>query len=163
VLKISSILHCGTCDHTQKMETLKRHLLILVIIGITMSFSSVKGWCVDNGYNNRGTHIELSECHSDFLMRDASDRVNVETAHSTDNPKCTTCYDTRPDIIAAKVIDDSFGSLVPPPLCNSIFPPQEYSDIVYSSIPSPGYVLTFDQSSWRRQTQQSIRAVVLLI
>lgn len=140
------------------MKTLNNQLLIIVIIGITMSFSSVKGWCVDNGDNNIGTHIELSDCHSDFSMRDG-----VETAHSTDNSKCTTCYDIRLDIIAVKVIDDSFGSLVPPPLCNKIFPPQEYLDIIHSSILSTGYVSTFDQSSWRRQTQQTIRAVVLLI
>lgn len=163
MLKSINILHCGMYDHTQKMKTLKNKLLILVIIGITMSFSSVKGWCVDNGDNNIVTHIELSDCHSDFSMTDANDRFSSETAHSTDTPKCNSCYNIRPDIIAVKVIDDSLGSLVPPPLCNKIILPQEYLGIIYSSIPSPGYVLTFDQSSWRRQTQQSIRAVVLLI
>lgn len=119
---------------------------------------------MEKGNENVGTHIELSDCHSDFPVGDATTLFNVETAHSTDNKKCTNCYDIGPDILATKVLDDSFGSLVFPPLCNGIFPPQEYSGIKASSIPSPGDVVAIDQLS-SRQTQQNkaIRTVVLLI
>lgn len=148
----------------KKLKSPNFYALILIFIGIATTFSSVKGWCVERGNEKIGAHIELLDCHSDFPIGDTTTLVNVETTHPTDKKKCTTCYDIRPDILAAKVLDDSFGSLVFPPLCNGIPPPQEYSGLKTFSIPSPGDVVAIDQLS-SRQTQQNkaLRTVVLLI
>ena len=148
----------------KKLKPLNFYALLLIFIGIATSFSSVKAWCVEKGNEKIGTHIELSDCHSDFPVSDATTLFNVETAHSTENKKCTTCYDIRPDILAAKVFDDPFGSLVFPPPCNDIPPSREYSGLKTFSTQSPGNAVAISQSS-SRQTQQNkaIRTVILLI
>lgn len=148
----------------RKMKIPYFYSLLLLLFCVATSFSSVKGWCVDNRNENIDTHIELSDCHSDFSACDDIALVNVEKAHSADNQHCTTCFDVTPDILVAKMLDDSFGSLVSPPPSNAIFPLQQYSDLKTFSTSSSSVAIALDQSS-SCQTQQNkaIRTVVLLI
>lgn len=141
------------------------YLLLLFLICVTTSFSSIKGWCVDNRNENIDTHIELSDCHSNVSDCDGSALVNVELAHSTDNNKhCTTCLDVTPDILVAKVLDDSLGSLVSPPSSNAISPLQQYSNLKTFATAASNVALATDQSSSRQTLQnKAIRTVVLLI
>jgi hypothetical protein len=138
--------------------------LLLILIFATSSFSSVQGWCVESGNEKVGFHIALSDCHSDFSNCDDTTFFNVLTTHSTDKTHCTTCYDVRPETLAAKVFDDSIVSLVSPPSSNRIVFPQQYSNLKTFSVASPGDRVVIDQSSTRQTLQnKAIRAVVLLI
>jgi len=146
------------------MKFIKFFSLLLPLIFFSTSFSSVIEWCVDNGNENISTHISLSDCHSDFSSCEDSALVNATMTHSTDNKQCTTCVDVTPDVLVAKLFDDSFGSLVSPPPSNSIFPPQQYSDLNTFSIASPGEVMEIDRSTSRQSQQnKATRSVVLLI
>lgn len=138
--------------------------LLLILIFATSSFSSAQGWCVESRNENVGSHIALSDCHSDFSTCDDTTFFNVLTTHSPDKPDCTTCYDVRPEILATKLFDDSIESLVSPPPSNTITSPQQYSDLKTFAITSPGDRVVIDQSSTRQTLQnKAIRTVVLLI
>ena len=138
--------------------------LFLTLIFATSSFSSVQGWCIESRNENIGSHIALSDCHSDFSTCDDTTLFNVLTTHSTDKTHCTTCYDVRPDILAAKLYTDSYGSLVAPPPSNGIISPQQYSELKSFATASPGETMAFDlSSSHHTQQNKAIRTVVLLI
>ena len=140
------------------------YLLLVFLIVAATSFSSAKGWCVDNGDEKIDMHIALSDCHSDFSACDDADLFAIETTHSADNKQCTTCFDVTPDVLVANLFDDALLSLVSPPVSNSIFPPQQYSDLKTFAIASPGDAMAIDRSSSRQSLQnKATRSVVLLI
>jgi hypothetical protein len=138
--------------------------LLLLLICITSSFSSVQGWCIESRGENIDTHIELSDCHSVFSACDDTTPSDVPPAHATDKNGCTSCFDIETDIIAAKLVNDSCGSLVAPPPSNGIIAPQQYSELKSFATASPGDGMAFDQSSLPQTPQnKAIRTVVLLI
>jgi len=138
--------------------------LLLVLIYVTSSFSGVEGWCVESGKVNVLTQIDVLDCHSGSAASNDTTPFNTQPSHSTEKHPCTTCYDIKPDILATKLLDDSFGSLVAPPASNTIFLPEQYSGLKTFAIASPGDVTATAYSSFL-QTQQNkaIRTVVLLI
>ncbi len=137
---------------------------LLILICLTSCFSSVKGWCVESRNDIIDTHIELSDCHSDFSACDVTTPFEVPPAHTSGENDCATCYDIESDVIAAKLVNDSCGSLVAPPPSNGIIPPQQYSQLTSFATASPGETMAFQQSSSHHTLQnKAIRTVVLLI
>lgn len=146
----------------RKSKTHCFYSLLLLLICVATSFSSVKGWCFDNENESVDTHVLLADCHSNSSVWEDTTLLDVEMTHSTDNKRCTTCYDLTSNIVAAKLFDDSLESLVSAPPTNNIFSPQQYSEYFSATLPLDAEE---KYQSFFPQTQQykSFRTTVLLI
>jgi hypothetical protein len=138
--------------------------ILLVLIYVTSSFSGVEGWCVESGKVNILTQIEVLDCHSGSAESDDTTPFDTRPSHATQKHPCTTCYDIKPDILATKLLDDSFGSLAAPPASNPLFLVGPFSGLKTFAIASPGIVTATAQSPFLQTLQnKAIRTVVLLI
>ena len=139
---------------------------LFLLVLVATSFLSVKGWCIDKINESVVAHIKLTDCHSGFSVTKDIELFKIATSQSTDNKHCTSCHDRSPDLYAVKLFDDSFGSPVSAPSCNSIFSPHWLSiHTVFTTLaPGDAVAMATNQPS-SRQTQQNkaIRTAVLLI
>lgn len=138
--------------------------LLLILIYVSSSCSGVKGWCVESGKVNILTQIEVLNCHSGFVVRDGNTPFDTRPSHATDKQPCTTCYDIKPDILATKLLDDSFGSLVAPPASNTLFLADQYSGLKTFAIALAGDNTATAQAFFlQTQQEKASRTVVLLM
>lgn len=150
----------------RKFKNIRFYSSLLIVICATVSFLSVKGWCIDNGNEIIETHVELSACHSKIRTCDEPSSVVSGSSHEIDNNNCSACVDVSVDssLVASKSFNNSSGWFVSAPLNNSIFLPQQCSKLKNFSVASSGGAVAIDQSTPRQNLQAiAIRTVVLLI